>query len=73
VDHEVRGQIPKAFVKLAEGVKRTDELAEEIQQFVKDELAKYEYPRELEFIDELPRTSTEKIDRNELQEIEAAG
>lgn len=72
VDHEVRGQVPKAFVKLAEGVEESDELAEEIQQFVKDELAKYEYPRELEFVDRLPRTSTEKIDRNELADREAA-
>ncbi|MFD1514197.1 acyl-CoA synthetase [Halomarina rubra] len=67
VEDEQRGEVPKAFVQLADGYEPSDELAEELQQYVKDRLAKYEYPRRLEFIDQLPTTATGKIRRADLQ------
>jgi benzoate-CoA ligase len=60
----------KAFVVLAEG-ERTD--AAELKSFVKDRLAPYKYPRIIEFVDELPKTATGKIQRFRLRAREAAG
>lgn len=65
-----RGEIPKAFVVLANGEQPTEELARELQSFVKERLAKYEYPREIEFIDELPMTVTGKTRRTALRDRE---
>jgi acetyl-CoA synthetase len=62
--------VPKAFVQLADGYEPSDELAEELQQYVKDRLAKYEYPRRLEFIDQLPTTATGKIRRADLESLD---
>ncbi|WP_247004167.1 acyl-CoA synthetase [Halosolutus gelatinilyticus] len=67
VPHETRGEIPKAFVVLSEGREPTEERRSDLQQHVKDRLAKYEYPRELEFVEKLPRTSTGKIRRTALR------
>lgn len=67
IPHETRGEIPKAFVRLQEGFDPSDELAAELQTHVKDRLAKYEYPREVEFVDELPQTTTGKIRRQSLR------
>jgi acetyl-CoA synthetase len=39
----------------------SDDLAADLQQYVKDPLAKYEYPRDIKFLDDLPRTLTGKI------------
>ena len=64
---ELRGQIVKAFVKLAEGFAASTELSREIQEFVKHNLAAHEYPREIEFIDALPMTTTGKIRRRDLR------
>lgn len=68
--NEERGQIVKAFVVLAEGTDSSEELVEEIQDHVKNTLAPYKYPREVEFVDELPRTETGKIQRVKLREQE---
>ena len=68
VPDETRGEIIKAVVQPATGVTGTDGLREEIQKLVRDRLAKYEYPREIEFRDELPTTTTGKIRRTELGE-----
>jgi len=68
VDHETRGNIVKAYVTLAPGHEKSEELREEIIQFAKQELSKHEYPRELEFIDELPKTASDKIIRRELKD-----
>ncbi|MFB6170946.1 MAG: acyl-CoA synthetase [Haloarculaceae archaeon] len=68
VDHETRGNIVKAYVTLAPGHEPSDDLRAEITQFAKEELSKHEYPRELEFIDELPKTTSDKIVRRELAE-----
>jgi len=64
---ELRGQIVKAFVQLAEGFAASTELSREIQHFVKHNLAAHEYPREIEFIDALPMTTTGKIRRRDLR------
>ena len=69
----VRGNIIKAFVVLKKGYEPSDRLKSEIQQLVKDKLAKYAYPREIEFINELPKTVTGKIKRFELRRREASG
>lgn len=62
-----RGEVPKAFVTLTEGVSGSDDLAEELKEYVRDRLAKYAYPREIEFVDTLPKTSTDKIRRHDLR------
>jgi acetyl-CoA synthetase len=58
----------KAFVVLSEGFEGTDELARDIQSHVKTKLAAHEYPREVEFVAELPMTTTGKIMRKELRQ-----
>ena len=58
----------KAFVVLAEGQQVS---ADELKVFVKERLAPYKYPRFIEFIDELPKTATGKIQRFRLRESEA--
>ena len=67
VPDEARGQIVKAFVVPAAGVEGTDTLARELQDFVKSELAPYKYPRAVEFVAELPRTLTGKLQRYRLR------
>ena len=64
---ELRGQIVKAFVVLAPGREPGDELAADIQQSVRRRLSAHEYPREVEFIDELPMTTTGKVRRIDLR------
>ncbi|WP_254533177.1 acyl-CoA synthetase [Natrinema gelatinilyticum] len=70
VPDERRGEIPKAFVILAPGYESSDDLVETLQNHVKDRLAKYQYPRAIEFVDTLPQTATGKIQRFELREYE---
>jgi acetyl-CoA synthetase len=70
---ERRGNVVKAFVVLAEGHEPSDELASEIQGFVRRHLSAYAYPRRIEFTEELPKTLTGKIRRIELREREQAG
>lgn len=65
---EIRGHIVKAFVVLKEGVAPSDELTVQIQQFVKKATAPYKYPREIEYLDSLPKTISGKIRRVELRE-----
>lgn len=63
----VRGEIIKAFVALHEGIEPTDELKEDIRQFVKKGLAAHAAPREIEFKDKLPKTRSGKIMRRVLK------
>ena len=70
VPDETRGEIIKAFVQPVAGVDGTDDLREAIRQLVRDHLAKHEYPREIEFVEELPQTSTGKIRRTDLRDRE---
>jgi acetyl-CoA synthetase len=72
VPDPVRTESIKAFVILKEGVQRTSELAEQIRSFVRDHLAKHEVPRDIEFVDALPMTTTGKIQRKKLREAERA-
>jgi acetyl-CoA synthetase len=69
---EARGAIVKAFIVLQPGHERSDALAEEIQTHVRGRLAPYEYPREIEFLDALPMTTTGKVQRKELRKLEEA-
>jgi acetyl-CoA synthetase len=68
---ELRGEIVKAFVVLVPGAEPSPELAAGLQGFVRSRLAIHEYPREVEFADELPLTTTGKIRRGELRRLEA--
>ncbi|MEJ2153955.1 MAG: acyl-CoA synthetase [Desulfobacteraceae bacterium] len=72
---ELRGSIVKAFIVLSPGFKPDTQLRDAIQNEVRQRLAAYEYPREIEFIDELPLTTTGKIRRVALRrmELERAG
>ncbi len=65
-----RGDIVKAFVVLAAGHEPGDETADAIKAFVRGHLSAYAYPREIEFVDDLPKTLTGKIRRIELREAE---
>ena len=64
----VRTEIVKAFVVLRQGVSPSHELAKEIQSFVRQRLSAHEYPRELEFRDSLPLTTTGKVIRRLLRD-----
>ncbi|WP_283134723.1 AMP-binding protein [Rhizohabitans arisaemae] len=63
----VRGEAVVAYVELREGVHPGPELAAELQQYVKSRLAAYLYPRRIEFVGALPRTTTGKIMRSALR------
>ncbi|MGG3450740.1 acetate--CoA ligase [Domibacillus aminovorans] len=63
----VRGEIIKAFIALRDGYEQSDELKEEIRQFVKNGLAAHAAPREIEFRDKLPKTRSGKIMRRVLK------
>jgi acetyl-CoA synthetase len=69
---ETRGAIVKAFIVLQPGESPSPALIEEIQGHVRGRLAPYEYPREIEFIDALPMTTTGKVQRKELRKREEA-
>lgn len=69
---EIRGSIVKAYVVLRDASAQSDELIKELQTHVKNTTAPYKYPREIEFIDELPKTPSAKIRRVELRERELA-
>jgi benzoate-CoA ligase len=62
---------PKACVVLKDRAGASDELADELKRFVKQRLAPYKYPRFVEFLSELPKTATGKIQRVRLREREA--
>ena len=63
---DVRGQVVKASIVLTKGTVGTDELKKEIQEYVKQRTAPYKYPRVVVFRDELPKTTSGKIQRNKL-------
>jgi len=67
---EDRGSVVKAYVVLGADHEPSDELAKEIQDFCKGQTAPYKYPREIEFIEELPKTTSGKIRRVELRQRE---
>ncbi len=67
---EVRGEIVKAFVVPKPGVTPGNALADDIREFVRVRLAAHEYPREVEFLEELPLTATSKVKRKDLRQME---
>jgi acetyl-CoA synthetase len=66
----VRTEIIKVFLILKEGVQGTQTLQDELKEFVRSRLAKHEVPRIIEFVESLPMTTTGKIMRRELRELE---
>ena len=69
---EDRGSVVKAYVVVGKDYEPSDELAREIQDFCKGATAPYKYPRRIEFIAELPKTTSGKIRRVELRQREMA-
>jgi acetyl-CoA synthetase len=68
---EIRGHIVKAFIVLKDGVQQDDiELSKNLQDHVKTLTAPYKYPRKIEFLSELPKTTSGKIRRIELRQKE---
>jgi len=63
IPDELRGQMVKAYVVLKQGFTASDELSQELSSFVKTRLSAHQYPREIEFIKELPKTPSGKIQR----------
>jgi acetyl-CoA synthetase len=72
VPDAARGELVKAFIILKEGATASDALAKDIQTHVKTRLAAHEFPRAVEFVSELPMTTTGKIQRKVLREREIA-
>ncbi|MGH3086514.1 MAG: acyl-CoA synthetase [Rubrobacteraceae bacterium] len=70
---EDRGSVVKAFVVLGKDHSPSDELVKELQDFCKRQTAPYKYPRKIEFVGELPKTTSGKIRRVELRQKETAG
>jgi 2-aminobenzoate-CoA ligase len=70
---EERGQIVKGFVVLKQSLKQpyapSPELIKELQEFVKQAIAPYKYPRAIEFLPSLPRTENGKLQRYKLREL----
>lgn len=71
VPDEERGQIIKAFVVLKEGHQAEASLVKTLQDFVKESIAPYKYPRAIEFCESLPRTETGKLQRYKLRQLAA--
>jgi 2-aminobenzoate-CoA ligase len=67
---EERGEIVKAFVVLTKKEEAGDQMRRELQDYVKSRIAPYKYPRAIEFVTELPHTSTGKLQRSRLREQE---
>jgi acetyl-CoA synthetase len=68
IPDETRGEAIKAFVQPTTAGGGSAELRAELKRLVRDQLAEYEYPREIEFVDSLPTTTTGKIRRRDLRE-----
>ncbi len=73
VPDPVRGQVVKATIVLVKNASPSDELKKELQEHVKQTTAPYKYPRVVEFVDELPKTTSGKIRRIEIREKDEAG
>ncbi|RWZ58174.1 acyl--CoA ligase [Halobacillus fulvus] len=69
---EVRGSVVKAFIVLQKGYEGDGQLVKELQDHVKNLTAPYKYPRKVEFLEELPKTTSGKIRRVELRQKEKA-
>ena len=65
-----RGAIVKAFVRLVAGVEGSPALTKDLQAHVKSRLAAYKYPREIEYVDNMETTTSGKLNRKRLRELE---
>ncbi len=72
VSDETRNEVIKAYIVLAGQITPDEKLIREIQEYVKTRLAAHEYPRQIEFVDSLPLTTTGKVMRRKLREQSAA-
>ncbi|MDN3440062.1 AMP-binding protein [Psychrobacter sp. APC 3279] len=72
VPDEVRGHTIKSYVVLKDGIEGSDKIAKEIQELVRKRLSTHAYPREVEFVTELPKTPSGKIQRFLLRSLSAA-
>ncbi|MEQ8505917.1 MAG: acyl-CoA synthetase [Rhodospirillales bacterium] len=72
VPDPIRTEAVKAFIMLVPGAERGPETEQSIRDFVKTRLSSHEYPRHIEFVDQLPMTATGKIKRKELRDAERA-
>jgi acetyl-CoA synthetase len=70
VPDEIRGEIVKAFIVPEPGVTVDKTLEDDIKQHVKGRLEAHAYPREIEFLEEMPMTDTGKIMKNELLKMD---
>jgi 2-aminobenzoate-CoA ligase len=66
-----RGHVVKAFIVPAAGISPCDELKKELQDWVKSQIAPYKYPRAVEFVSALPKTTTGKLQRFQLRQQES--
>lgn len=64
---EIRGEVVTAIVVLADESLDHESIRKQLRETVRDQLAKYKYPRRIEFVDELPTTNTRKIDRQAMK------
>jgi 2-aminobenzoate-CoA ligase len=67
-----RGQVVRAYVVLRDGFAAGEALVHDLQEFVKSEIAPYKYPRQIEFVEALPRTQTGKLQRFRLRQQAAS-
>jgi acetyl-CoA synthetase len=72
VPDKVRGQVVKAFIVPKKGIQPNDALEESIRAYVKGRLEAHAYPRQIQFLKEMPMTKTGKILKNKLKEMSAA-
>ncbi|HMC90717.1 MAG TPA: AMP-binding protein, partial [Gemmataceae bacterium] len=70
---KLRGNVVKAFIVLRPGFKATDALRCQIQEFAKNQMAGYKQPRKIDFVENLPKTTSGKIKRRELRNAEREG
>ena len=71
VPDDVRGQVVKATIILNRGYEASEELKKTLQSHTKNNTAPYKYPRVIEFVSELPKTSSGKIKRSEIKKHDA--
>ena len=69
IPHPTRGETVKSFIVLTPGSTLT---AEDIEAYARDQMASYKIPREIEFLDELPKSTVMKVLRRELRDMELA-
>jgi len=63
IPDELRGEVVKGFVVLNQGTYNKEVLAQELKEYIKKQLFAHAYPRQIEFVDQIPRTSSGKIQR----------